>query len=100
MAGVEKMHFGVRIVALERLGAMREKERIVLDPHREQRRVALGKISLELGIKGDVAGIVEEEIELDLIVARAGKQRAVERVGFRRDLSRDRRPRGCIAISS
>ena len=98
MAGVEVMHFGVRIVALERLGARRQKERIVLAPHREQRRLALGKISLELGIEGDVAGIVEEEVELDLVVARAGKQRAVERVGLRRNLSRIGDPVGVLPL--
>ena len=88
MAGVEEMHLGVRIVALEGLGARRQEERIVLAPHGEQRRLVLGKIGLELGIEGDVAGIVEEEIELDLIVAGAGEQRAVQRVGLRRDLGR------------
>jgi len=98
MAGVEEMHFGVRIVALERLGAGRQKERIVLAPHREQRRLTLGKISLELGIEGDVAGIVEEEIELDLIVARAGKQRAVERVRLWRDLGRIGDPVGVLPL--
>src|SRR6476660_7975826 len=98
MAGVEKMHFGVRIVALERLGARRQKERIVLAPYREQRRLALGKVSLELGIQGDVAGIVEEEIELDLVVAGAGKQRAVERVRLWRDLSRIGDPMGVLPL--
>ena len=63
------------------------RNRIVLDPRRQQRRPALGEISLELGIEGDVAGIVEEEIELDLIVARR-ERCAVQRVGSRGDVSR------------
>ena len=36
MAGVEEAHHRVRDVALERLGARRQEERIVLAPHREE----------------------------------------------------------------
>jgi hypothetical protein len=32
MAGVEEVHFGARVVALERLGPRRQKERIILSP--------------------------------------------------------------------
>jgi hypothetical protein len=39
---------------------------------------------LESGVERDVARVVEEEIELDLVIARTSEQRGVERVGFRR----------------
>ena len=41
MAGIEQMDFGLRVVALEGFRASRQKERIVLAPHRKKRRSAL-----------------------------------------------------------
>src|SRR5215831_14063061 len=47
MAGVEEADHRARIVPLERLGAGRQKERVVLAPHRQERRLALAEIFLE-----------------------------------------------------
>src|SRR5207302_4841072 len=58
VAGVVKMHFGIRDVALEGIGAGGQKERIVLAPHRQQRWRVLAEIFLELGIECHIAGIV------------------------------------------
>ena len=48
MAGIEEMHLGVGVVALEGLGAGRQEERIVLAPDRQQRRLG-AQVALESG---------------------------------------------------
>src|SRR5262245_65596331 len=72
-------------VALERLGARRQEERIVLAPRRKERRPPRAEVFLELRVQRDVAGVVEEQVELDLIVAGPSEQRRVERVALGRD---------------
>ena len=50
MAGIEQMDFGLWIVAFERFRASRQKERIVLAPHRKKRRLLCTKVVLEFGV--------------------------------------------------
>src|SRR6266851_9123920 len=85
VARVVKVYFGLRVVALERLGAGGQKERIILAPDREQRWVFGADIFLERWIEPDVGSVVEEQVELDLVVAGPREQRRVERVGLRCD---------------
>src|ERR1700758_2656444 len=73
MAGVEEADYGVRDVALERLGTRRQEERIVLAPHREERRLVVAEALLEGRIERDVALVVAEQIELQLGHARSGE---------------------------
>jgi hypothetical protein len=47
VAGVEEADGRARIVSLERLGARRHKERIVLAPHRQKRRPVSAEVFLE-----------------------------------------------------
>ena len=84
VTGVVEVYFGVWVIALERLGPGRQKERIVLAPDREQRRPFCAEVLLELWVEGDVAGIVQEQVELDLIIAGPGQPRGVKLVPFRR----------------
>src|SRR5437870_6339594 len=84
VTGVVEVYFGVRVVALERLGPGRQKERIVLAPDREQWRPLCAEVLLELRVERDVAGIIQEQVELDLIIAGPGQQRGVKLVRFRR----------------
>ena len=72
VTGVEEVHFGAWVVALERLSARRQKEGIVLPPDGEQRRMRLAEVLLELRIALHVVRIVQEQVELDLIDSRAG----------------------------
>src|SRR5262249_13664623 len=72
-------------VALERLGARRQEEWIVLTPHREQRRPTRAEVFLGLRIQRDITGVIEEQIELDLVVAGPSEQGRVERVALGRD---------------
>src|SRR2546428_12682192 len=66
MAGVEEADDGVRDVALERLRARRQEERVVLAPHREERRLVSSEIPLEGRVERDVALVVAEQVELHL----------------------------------
>src|SRR5215470_6233546 len=66
MPGVEKVHLGIGNVAPERFRAGRQKERVVRSPHCEQRRPRRAEVSLERRVERDVAGVVAEQIELDL----------------------------------
>jgi len=72
VAGVVEVYFCVRVVALKRLGPGRQKEWVVLPPNREQRRLVGSEILLKLWIERNVAGIIQEQVELDLIIAGPG----------------------------
>src|SRR5438128_10698586 len=64
MAGVEEAYRGVRNIALERVGAGRQEERIILAPHCEEGRLVGAEIILEGRVERDVALVVTEQIEL------------------------------------
>ena len=81
---------GERMAALtrrdgERLGTGRQEERVVPAPDREQRRAMGADVFLEFGIERDVARIVEEQVELNLVHARALGVEGVERPSKRGD---------------
>src|SRR5215467_13337446 len=82
---VEKTHDSTRNIALERLGAGREEERVVLAPYRQQRRPVRAEVFLERRVQRDIAGVIEEQVELDLVVAGPSEQRRVERIALGRD---------------
>ena len=82
---VEEMDFDVGVVALERLGAGRQEKGIMLAPDGEEGRPVGGEVRVEFRIKRDIARIVQEEIELDLVITRARQKRVIEPIGFRRD---------------
>src|ERR1700690_3824858 len=71
MAGVEEANHRTGNVPLEGLGTGRQKERIVLAPYRQQRRPVSAEVILESRIECDVALVVAEQIELDLVGAGA-----------------------------
>ena len=71
--GIEEMHDCARDIPLEGLRAARQKERVVLSPHREEWRLVVPKILLESRVKRDVGLVVTEQIELRLI--RTGRAR-------------------------
>src|SRR5438128_6841261 len=74
VASFIEAHFGAGNVAFEGFCARRQKERIVLAPDGEQRRLFRAEVFLELGIERDVARIVQKQIELNLVVARPRKK--------------------------
>src|SRR5690242_361446 len=78
MAGVVKVHLGIMHIAREGFCARRQEKRIILAPHRQQRRLAIAQIFLELRVERDVAGVIKKEIELDLVIAGSRQQGRVE----------------------
>ena len=76
MAGVVEEDLGIGDVAPESLCAARQEERIVFAPYGEQRRPLLPKIFLKLRVQRDIIGVVEKEIELDVLVARTSSSAA------------------------
>src|SRR5438477_3371661 len=80
VTGVVEVYFGVRVIALEGLSARRQKEWVVRAPDCEKRRPIFTEILLELRIERDVAGIIQEQVELDLVIAEPGQQRGVKLV--------------------
>src|SRR5690242_19134738 len=83
VAGLEQVNLGIRIVALVGVRAGGQEKWIVLAPDREKRRPAGADVVLEFGIERDIALIIAEQIELDLVVAGAGEQRGVQGPGVR-----------------
>src|SRR2546422_679850 len=82
VTGVVEVYFGVRVVALERLSPGRQKERVAFAPDRKHWRPLCTEVLLELRVERDVAGIVQEQIELDLIIAGPSQQRRVKLISF------------------
>ena len=67
-------------VALERLGAGRQEERIVPAPDREEARLVSPEILLKLRIESDVAAVITKQVELHLVGAGPRQIEIVERV--------------------
>ena len=72
VAAIEEFDLGVRNVALERLGARRKKERIVLSPGRQQRRFMGSEVILKFRIERDIAFVVAEQVKLHVVCAGSG----------------------------
>src|SRR5271169_2167071 len=70
MAAFVEMHFGIGVVAFECFGAWRQEERIVFAPNRQQWRTHCAEVFLEFRVERDVARIVQEQVELNLVVTR------------------------------
>jgi hypothetical protein len=70
VAGIVKMHFRARHVALEGLCARRNEGLIILAPNEENRRAGAAEVFLDFGIERDIAAIVHQQIELNFIIAR------------------------------
>src|SRR5712691_5414054 len=88
VASVKEAHIGLRHVTLECLCASRQEERIVLAPRRQKRRLMLAEIGLERGVERDIALVVAEQIELNLIRAAACQVEIVERKSVGRNQGR------------
>src|SRR5262249_7207751 len=83
VARVEEMDRRAGNVASERLGAARQEEGIVLSPRRQEGRLVRPEVALEGRVERDVALVVAEEVQLDLVGARAGQIEVVERIAVR-----------------
>ena len=66
---VVKMHFGGWVVTFKGFSTRRKEKRIVLAPDSQNGRPFCAEVFLELGIQRYVAGVIQEQIELDLVIA-------------------------------
>src|SRR5215813_4832656 len=99
MTCVVEAHLCVRIVSLERFSTRRQKKGIVLAPRREQRWLLGAEIFLELGVERDVAGIVQEQIKLDLVIAGPRQESRIQFVRLRRQERRVLHSMGVLPLS-
>src|SRR5215831_5865283 len=83
VAGIEELNDGAGNIAPERLRTGRQKEGIVLSPHRQQVRLMSAEGILEGRVKRDVALVVAEQVQLNLVGAGPGQVEVVERIAVR-----------------
>src|ERR1700761_306671 len=78
------MNFRVRNVASIGLRTRWNKERIVLAPYRKQRWAMAAEISLKLGIARHIAAVIQNQVQLDVVRARASHIGDIQRIAIRR----------------
>src|SRR5579872_1060869 len=84
MPGVVKDHFGTRVIAFESFSAWRQKERVVLSPHRKDWRPLCAEEFLKPGVQRNVARIIQKQVELNLVIAWTSKQCRIELISLGR----------------
>src|SRR5262245_37239099 len=82
---IKKRNLRVLDVTLENLRACGHEERVSSAPDRQQRRLVLTKVLLELRIHIDIARIVEKQVQLYLVRAGSGHVVVVKVVAVRRN---------------
>src|SRR5208337_559428 len=65
VAGVVEMDLSARVIAFERFRARRQEKGIVLAPHCQHGWAFASEVLLEPGIKRDIAGIIQKQVQLD-----------------------------------
>src|SRR5205823_5181791 len=96
VAGVEETNGRTWNVAFEGLGTCWQEERIVLAPYRKERWLVLAEVFLEGRIQRDIALVVAEQVQLDLIGAGPGEIKIVQRITVGRNCSRVRHSVGVL----
>src|SRR5262249_39834609 len=82
---LEERDLRVLDVALESLRACGHEERVSIAPDGQQRRLVPAKVILEPWIHLDIARVVEEQVQLDLVRAGSGHVVIVQVVAVRRN---------------
>ncbi|RYE28191.1 MAG: DMT family transporter [Hyphomicrobiales bacterium] len=88
VAAVDEANVSLRHVALEGFGARGNEERIVLAPDRLHRRLMLAQVGLDGVVERDVGLVIEQQVELDFVVAGTRQIEIVEVAAVGRDLAR------------
>src|SRR5579871_5277901 len=88
VARVEQLHGRVWVVALVGFGSRGDEEGVVLAPDGEKWWFEVTKILVKRGIECNIGGVVEEDIQLNFIYARAREKCGVKCVGFGGDQQR------------
>src|SRR5258705_168571 len=85
VAGIEEMNYGTRNIALESLSALRQKKGIVLSPQSQEAWLVSSEVVLERRVERDIAFVVAEQVQLNLVGAGAGQVEVVERIAIWRN---------------
>src|ERR1700722_10774468 len=80
MPGVQHLHLRAGNVSSECFCPCGNKKRVVLAPNCKQWRLRFTKILLKCWVEGDVRGVVQKQIQLNIFVSRPLHQRLVQRV--------------------
>src|SRR5881628_142350 len=72
VTSVEEMDFGIGNIPPEGLSTTRQEKRIIPSPHRQEPRFVRPEIILERRVERDVALVVAEEVQLQLVGAGTG----------------------------
>src|SRR5579875_458395 len=80
MPGIQDLDARIRYIASKCFRPVRHKERVVLTPNREQRRLSLPKVILKCRIELHVRCVIEKQIQLNVFVPRALQQSRIQRV--------------------
>src|SRR5262249_51775979 len=92
VARVEEMDYRTGDIAPERLSTARQEKGVVLSQHRQEMWLVRSEVMLEGRVERDVALVIAEQIQLDLVGARAGQVEVVERIAVRRNRGHVRHP--------
>src|SRR5260221_7690383 len=86
VTGIQQMHLAVWQIVLERLCTAGSKDRIILAPHSQQRRLVLPEVLMPLRIERRIGAIVLEKGQLDLSIAWTIQSQLIKRPGIGTDL--------------
>src|SRR5579872_4490706 len=84
VARIVKMHLGAGIVALECFRTRGQKKWVTLAPDGQHGRQTCAEIFLELRVERDIAGVIQKQVKLDLIISGSRQKRRIEFVRFGR----------------
>ena len=87
MTAVHKPYYGIRQVALEGLGSLRNEGRVILPPNGQKARPVLPEITLEFRIEAHIVLIIENEVILHLGTLRQLDIGIIQHISIRADAS-------------
>src|SRR5262249_17958268 len=87
VTGVEEMDFGIGNIPPEGLSTTWQEKRIIPSPRCQEPRFVRPEVVLEGWVERDVALVVAEQVQLDLVGAGARQIEVVERIAVRRNRS-------------
>src|SRR5262245_12876636 len=85
VTSIEELDYGIGDIAPERLSAVWQEKRIIPSPRRQEARLVRPEVVLECWVESDVAPVVAEQVQLDLVSAGAGQIEVVERIAVWRN---------------
>ena len=70
VAAVEQVDLGICGVIAEHHGASGSEDLIVAAPHGQHRNAAVAQVGVQLGVQGQIVGVVGEQLQLYEVITR------------------------------